>query len=139
MSRLRGEDTEHYFYPIFNEIDSMKKCDEVFNVVKSELLPYIEKMKDTEVIDKLINQGDEIWGTDWNKIITLRGNFNIKRLIIAYLVGGIEHMEEVNLKENSAIAKLVEQQGTGPLDPSYKEKLDNPVGYTLHYLRSLAD
>lgn len=66
------------------------------------------------------------------------GNFGPKRLVIAYMVGGIEHMEEVNLKENIAIAKLVKEDRGGTFDSSRKSDLENPVGYTLHYLRSLS-
>lgn len=138
VTRLHKHKITHRFEPVLEIDDVKKQCNIVLEFLELEALPFIKKMQDIKEIDKLINQGDEIWGTDWNQIIGLGGNFNVKRLIIAYLAGGIEHMEEVNLKENIAIAKLVEEQGTGPFDPSYKQKLDNPVGYTLHYLRSLA-
>lgn len=129
---------QNYMPDMETESEIVDACKKMLEFTVSQAFPYLEKINDIKEIDKVIN-GENAWADDWRKEFNLGGNFNIKRFIIAYLVGGVEHLDLVNERDTVTLIEYNKKENLGEYNGDYKNDVSHPVGYTLHYLRSLPD
>lgn len=117
-------------------------CNKVIEFTLNEAFPFLEKMNDLKMVNKEVNSSESFWTHDISKKFNFGGNDMIKRLIIAKLVGGNSHLEEVVegfiavfQKPNSYVVGI---KSESELRKIYSDQ-NNAIGFTINYLKSLPD
>ena len=104
-----GKHIDTYLPECSNEKDIVRSVKEIIDFTTTHALPLLEKTNDVKFLDAEIN-GSEFWESDWQKKFNLGGNFDIKRLIIAKLVGN-PNFDEIVDKNYKAIEKASAESG----------------------------
>ena len=124
-----------YLPQMQTEEDVKLSVDMIIDFMQKDALPLLDRFNDIREIDKVIN-GDDFWFDDWQREFNLGGNFTEKQFIIAKLVGGQKHLEEVIEKHKIAAKKYWAEQGKETNCP-YLTNIETPTGFTINYLKNV--
>ena len=127
--------TGTYLPQMQTEADVKLSVDMIIDFLTKDGLPLLDKLNDIREIDKVIN-GDDFWITDWQMPFNLGGgNFYAKRLIIAKLAGGQEHLERVAKKNYEGLAEQIKLEGNS-FEVNTTD-LSLPIPFTVEYLKNV--
>ena len=124
-----------YLPAMQTEEEARSACTRIIEFLEEDALPLLDRFNDLQEIDKIIN-GDDFWRDDWQMPFNLGGNFVEKQFIIAKLVGGQKHLDEVIEKHRVASIKYWAEKGEVVNCP-YLTNLETPIGFTIQYLKNV--
>lgn len=126
---LEGLVHGRYMPEMLNEADVATSCEIVKDFMLKTGFPMLERFNDIKELDKEIN-GENFWTTDWQMPFNLGGDFDIKRVIIAWLANNpkFENIVQYHLK------KFEELIATGEYVDLRKESLKQ-FEYAVEYLK----
>lgn len=119
-----------YMPEMINELDVENSCNQLRFFLENTGFVYLDKLEDITKFDNEIN-GNIFWTTDWGTPFDLRNNFDIKRVIIAYLAK--------NPKFNEVVHKTYEIMSQNSDSTFYncdRNDLTLRLPYTVHYLKN---
>ena len=127
--------TKRVHRPETTEEDAKEYVEEVIEHLENVDLPLLYRFNDLREIDKVIN-GDNFWRDDWQREFGLGGNFTEKQFIIAKLVGGQKHLDEVIEKHRAASIKYWAEKDEVVNCP-YLTNIETSIGFTIKYLKNV--
>ncbi|MBL7898318.1 MAG: hypothetical protein JNJ99_07270 [Crocinitomicaceae bacterium] len=132
-SLILGKYVDTYLPECKVEEDVAKCVQEIIGFAEMHALPLLEKANDIRYLDAQIN-GEIFWETDWQQKFNLGGNFDIKRLIVAWLANN-PNFNEIVEKNYNAIEKASELSGY-PFKYN-RQDLSLPIPCALEILKSI--
>jgi hypothetical protein len=84
FSSINNTNRIHHLPKVRTFTDLDENIESIIDYLDKVLLPLSEKHSDINELNKEINI-DNFWDTDWHKKVGLCGNFEYKRIIVAYL------------------------------------------------------
>lgn len=124
--------TDSYMPEMLSEEDVKKSCFLVQDFMCEAGFPILEKYNNIKEIDKEIN-GENFWTTDWQMPFNLGGDFDIKRIIVAWLAEN-PNFEEVVDKTY----EIMSQNSDGTYYDYDRNDLSLRIPYTVHYLKTIS-
>jgi|GEM_PF-1520523 len=131
QATVDGIFTNNFMPEMLNETDVEVSCGIVKDFMLKIGFPMLEKFNDIKELDKEIN-GDNFWTTDWQMPFNLGGDFDIKRIVIAWLAEN-PNFEEIVDKTYD----IMSQNSDGTYYHYDRSDLSLRIPYTVHYLNTL--
>ena len=132
ISSINDLRTNNYMPEMLNEADVVKSCEIVEDFMVKTGFKMLERFNNIKELDREIN-GENFWKTDWKMPFNLGGDFDIKRIVIAWLAENPNFEEVVN-----KTYEIMSQNSDGTYYDYDRNDLSLRIPYTVHYLKTLA-
>ena len=108
----------------------------ILDFMEHQAMPVYNLFEDLREIDKRINgEGENYWDNDWKKEFTLAHYFDIRRLIIAKLVGNVRFDEIVD--RSIKYIETETEKNTGKPYVYDRSDLSDGIPFAVHFLKNI--